>query len=330
MQTESGLKVTAKAPANIALIKFWGKRDEKLRIPMNNSVSVNLSSAFTTTSVQFRKSLNKDKITLNNHPLNNLESERITTHLDRIRKLAKLSLKAEVITINNFPQGSGIASSASGFAALSMAGAKAAGLNLNERQLSVLARLGSGSACRSIPNGWVEWKAGEKSEESFAYSLHDSKYWDVCDLIAIVSKKRKAVGSSEGHTLALNSPFYKSRLIGLDDKITKIKTAINNRDFCQMGEIVEAEALNMHAVMMTSIPALLYWTPETLQLMQNIIDWRKSGLKSYYTIDAGPNVHILCLSKDVKTLLTKLKREENVEEVIVNQISDGTKILSSV
>jgi len=160
------MKATAKAPANIASIKYWGRKDEKLRLPANDSISMNLSEVFTITTVEFSESYKKDEVKLVGKKLDRKEEKRIIDHLDRVRNLAKIKTFAKVVTKNNFPTGTGIASSASGFAALTVAAVKASGLEFSERQLSILARQGSGSACRSIPDGFVELKSGSSSDSS--------------------------------------------------------------------------------------------------------------------------------------------------------------------
>jgi len=147
------MKATAIAPSNIAFTKYWGRKDEILRLPENGSISMCLSNLLTTTTVEFSPNYTKDEITINGGGLEENEAERIIKHLDRVRKLANTNHKAKMVSNNNFPSGTGLSSSASGFAALSLAASKAAGLDLNEKDLSILARLGSGSACRSIPSG---------------------------------------------------------------------------------------------------------------------------------------------------------------------------------
>src|SRR3989344_8081503 len=179
------MKATTIAPSNIAFIKYWGKKDEVLRLPENGSVSMNLSNLLTTTTVEFNTSLKDDEITINNKRESN-KGSRAVKHLDRIRKLAKIETKAKVVTENNFPTGTGLSSSASGFAALTLAGAFAAGLNLSERELSILARQGSGSACRSIPDGFSEWLDGDTNETSYGIFLHPENYWDIVDVVAVV------------------------------------------------------------------------------------------------------------------------------------------------
>jgi diphosphomevalonate decarboxylase len=321
------MKATAKAPANIAFIKYWGKRNAKLRLPMNSSISMNLSEIFTITSVEFNQKLKEDLVKIDGKVVSDKEKERVVKHIERIRRLAKVKLKAKVESRNNFPKGTGLASSASGFAALTLAASKAAGLNLTEEQLSILARIGSGSACRSVPSGFVEWKAGNTNESSYARSLYSPDYWSICDVIAIVGRKSKKVGSTEGHALVESSPFLKTRLSGMKKKVDEIKMAMKEKDFSKFGEILEEEAINMHLVMMTSKPALYYWTPETLKIMLKVIEWRNQGLESYFTIDAGPNVHIICREQNVNKVKAKLVRLAGVKQIIINHPAEGARIV---
>jgi diphosphomevalonate decarboxylase len=321
------MKVTAKAPANIAFIKYWGKKDEKLRLPANSSISMNLSNAFTVTSVEFDPNIASDELIINGVKSSGDEVKRVSNHLNLIRNLSKIKDFARVESKNNFPKSSGIASSASGFAALTVAAATASGLQLSEKELSVLARLGSGSACRSIPDGFVEWKSGETSEESYAYSLFAPGYWKICDLIVIVGENSKKVSSTEGHAIAETSPFYKTRIAGMEIKISEIKSALKNKDFTKFGEILEAEAVNMHAVMMTSKPPLYYWLPETLKVITQVIELRSAGQECYFTIDAGPNVHVICNEADADNIKSKLSEITGVKQVLVNTAAEGAKTI---
>lgn len=323
------MKATAKAPANIASIKYWGRKDEKLRLPANDSISMNLSEVFTITTVEFSESYKKDEVKLVGKKLDRKEEKRIIDHLDRVRNLAKIKTFAKVVTKNNFPTGTGIASSASGFAALTVAAVKASGLEFSERQLSILARQGSGSACRSVPDGFVEWKSGTSSNSSFAHTLFPSDWLNVVDILVIVEKKTKKISSSEGHALTESSPFYGVRISGMKDKLKKIKQALTNKDFKTFGEISEAEAVNMHAVMMTSCPPLYYWTPETLKIILSVIEWREEGLPVYFTIDAGPNVHLLALPEEIDKIVQRLKRIEGIKGIIINKPTEGAKTIST-
>lgn len=321
------MKATVIAPANIAFIKYWGKKDEKLRLPINASISMNLDNVYTQTTVEFLTHLTKDKIVFLGEKASEKEKERIVKHLDRIRKKATIGDKARVVTKNNFPKATGIASSAAGFAALTLAGTTAAGLKLSEKELSVLARLGSGSACRSIPDGFVEWKKGVSSKTSYAETIFPANYWDIRDIVAIVAKEKKKVSSTEGHRLAPTSPFFKPRMKMMAGKIKKIKELIKKKKFVAFGELVEKEAINMHAVMMTSETPIFYWTPETIFLMKAVRQWREKKLNVFFTIDAGPNLHLICQGKDEKRVLDKLKRLKIMRKVVVNRPSQGAYLI---
>ncbi len=320
------MKITTKAPANIAFIKYWGKKDKILRLPANNSISMSLSNIFTITTVEFSKGLTNDKIEINGGQLNSEEEERIVKHLDKIRFLAKIKDFARVVTKNNFPKGTGIASSASGFAALTLAASKSAGLNLSEKELSIIARQGSGSACRSIPDGFTEWIAGNSSETSFAHSIFPANWWKICDITVLISKTSKKVSSSEGHDLAESSPFYPVRIADMENKVSEIKKALKEKNFEKFGEILEEEAINMHAVMMTSRPAILYWLPKTLELILLIREWRSNNLPIFFTIDAGPSVHLIC-EKENEMKVTQMLSKSGFKDFIVNNPSSGAKLV---
>ena len=225
-------------------------------------------------------------------------------------------------TKNNFPASAGIASSASGFAALTVAAAKSLGLQLSEKELTALARLGSGSACRSIPDGFVKW------EGEFAYSLYPADYWDLCDIVVVVEKTVKKVSSSSGHEAVETSPFFKRRLDEIPKRVQKIELAFQEKNFRVFGEMIEEDCLDMHHVMQTQIPPLMYWDDATKRIMEAVVSWRKLRLPVYFTIDAGPNVHLICEGKDEARVLDALKNISGVEEVILNKPSKGAHIIS--
>ena len=322
------MKKTAVAPSNIAFIKYWGKKDEVLRLPENGSISMNLSNLLTTTTVEFNPSFKEDSITINGVQEEN-EGNRAIKHLDRIRKLANIETKAKVVTVNNFPTGTGLSSSASGFAALTVAGAKAAGLNLSEKELSILARQGSGSACRSIPDGFVEWLDGETSETSYAVSLYPADYWDLRDVVAVVSKNKKEVSTTKGQKLVGTSPFFKVRLTNIKNKIALIKKYMSEKDFTAFGELLEAEALELHAIMLTSKPSLIYLLPGSLKIMHLVKKWRQDGLEVYFTVNTGQDIHLICQKKDVQTLTQKISEIEDVQKTIINTPSKGAHVVNS-
>lgn len=288
------LTATAQACPNIAFIKYWGNRDNALRLPANGSISMNLAGLTTQTCVTFDPDLQADTLMLNGVPSAGKTLARLAAFLDEVRRLAGKKLYAHVTTENNFPTGAGIASSASAYAALALAASHALGLDLNQQNLSRLARLGSGSACRSIPGGFVEWQKGGSDADSYAFSIAPPGHWALVDLVTVVQSERKPVGSSEGHSLAGSSPLQSARLSGAARRLDACRSAIVNRDFDALARVVELDSNLMHAVMMTSIPPLFYWQPASLALMKQVIQWRQQGLRVCYTLDAGPNVHILC------------------------------------
>jgi len=323
------LKATAVAPANIAFIKYWGKKDEVLRIPKNDSVSMCLDKEFTITTVEFRKELRRDEVIINKERVKDKERERVVRHLNRIRKKARLDLFTKVVSKNSFPSASGLASSASGFAALTLAASNAAGLNLLEKDLSRLARLASGSACRSIPSGFVYWQAGNSDKTSFAYSLYPPSYWHLRDLVVIVKSKKKKVSSTKGHELASENPFLKARLKLVKRNLVGIKKAFKSKDFSLLGEVIESETLSLHSVMLTSQPALLYWQPTTLAVMHKVISLREEGrIESYFTIDAGPNVHLICQQGTERRLKREIEKIKGVKRIIINKPSRGARIIN--
>ncbi len=288
------LSATAQASPNIAFIKYWGNRDHVQRLPSNGSISMNLDGLTTVTEVTFDPTLDSDILVLNGSQLSGPAYERVSQHLERVRALAGIREYARVESSNNFPTGTGIASSASGFAALTLAATAAAGLDLDESQLSRLARTGSGSACRSIPGGFVEWQPEESDRDSYAISLAPPEHWDLVDCIAIVSQEHKPTGSSEGHILAEGSPLQAARLARVPRHLEMCRRAILDKDFDVLAEVMELDSNMMHAVMMTGTPPVIYWEPATLTIMQEVQSWRRRGIPACYTIDAGPNVHVIC------------------------------------
>jgi len=320
---------TAQANPNIAFIKYWGNRDNALRIPMNGSISMNLDGLFTRTTVSFQPSLPFDELIINGREAGGPGLERVSYILDIIRGMAKMKDRAEVMTKNNFPSGAGIASSASAFAALALAGSKAAGLDLSERELSRLARRGSGSAARSIPGGFVEWQAGTCDEDSFAYSIADPNHWKLVDCVAIVSTSHKKTGSTEGHSLAPTSPLQEARLADAPRRLEICRNAILNCDFDAFAAIVELDSDMMHSVMITSTPALHYWRPTSLEVIDQVQAWRAEGIPACYTVDAGPNVHVICPESEAQHVDRQLREIPGVQDVLVARVGSGAQLVKN-
>src|SRR5688572_1602681 len=304
---------TAQACANIAFIKYWGNLDNTLRLPMNGSISMNLDGLYTRTTVSFQPSLPFDELIINGHEIAGAGRDRVSYILDIIRGMANIHERAEVMSENNFPSGAGIASSAAAFAALALAGSKAAGLSLNEPELSRLARRGSGSASRSIPGGFVEWQAGTDDEDSFAFSIAGPDHWDLVDCVAIVSASHKKTGSTEGHGIAWTSPLQAARVADAPRRLEICRKAILERDFNTFASIVEIDSDMMHAVMMTSTPALHYWKAASLEVMNGVRQWRAEGIPVCYTVDAGPNVHVICPAAQAELVEKRVREIQGVQ-----------------
>ncbi|MCL4732106.1 MAG: diphosphomevalonate decarboxylase [Planctomycetes bacterium] len=337
------MKSTAVAHANLAFVKYWGKVDSKLNIPTNGSISMNLSNAQTVTTVQFDEELEEDIIQEGEKQILNDSkfAKRVVKQLDIVRELAKTRSRAFISTENTFAKGVGIASSASGMAALTLAAVSALSLDLSEKDLSILARLGSGSACRSIPDGFVEWISLGKHEESYARSIANDDHWDLVDITVVVTQSEKAISSSEGHLLATNSPFFSTRLNNMTARLAKVKSAILDRDFLTFGQEIEKEAIELHAVAMTSsftqkntwISGIYYWNEETIKLIHKVQYWRSEGLPVYFTLDAGPTMHLITLSKYLPEVLSAIETFEQSQtihvkwEKIINYPAKGARII---
>ena len=317
---------TALAHPNIAMIKYWGNRDQDLRLPVSGSISMNLDGLFTRTTISFSASCKADSLRINNRPVRGPGLERVSGILDLIRDLAKIDLRAEVSSENNFPSGAGIASSASAFAALALAGSRATGVILTERELSRMARRGSGSACRSIPGGFVEWYPGNSDETSYAKSIAPPEHWDLADCVAIVSAGHKKTGSTEGHALAPTSPLQTARVADAPRRLDICRRAILERDFTSFAEIVELDSDMMHAVMMTSNPALFYWQPVSLSVMEAVREWRRNGLDVCYTVDAGPNIHVICKREQAKVVERRVREIPGVQNVLVATVGGPARL----
>ena len=323
------MKATAVANANIALIKYWGKRNKELVLPYNSSISMTCDGLHTKTTVEFGNYA-QDSITINDEELKKDEKD-IMGHIERIRKLAGIDRKAKIISESNFPVAAGLASSASGLTALSVAAAKAAGLNLGQKELSILSRMGSGSASRSVCEGFAEWHKGVKEDgsDSFAESIAPKSHWPQFRMLAcIVSEAKKPTGSRAGMAQTVdNCPYYDGWLKSIEADLDNMRKGIKEKNFALVGSTAEYNALKMHATMMTTRPSIIYWTPATMDVMHSIIKWRETGLEAYFTMDAGPQVKVLCLEKDLNELKSRLEAMDSVMRTITCKPGDATKVV---
>ncbi len=323
----SNFCATAIAHPNIAFIKYWGNKDEFLRIPLNSSLSMNLDNLFTRTQVEFDPRIHSDSLIIIREQCYGPSFDRLSKFLDILREKSKKEIYAKVISENNFPTAAGIASSASAFAALTLAAVNALELDLSEKELSQLARRGSGSASRSIPEGFVEWQAGNNDQDSFSFSIAPPSHWDLVDCITIVQSIPKRVSSTEGHRLANTSILQEIRVKDSNRRLEICKKAIINKDFEKFAQIIELDSNLMHAVMMTSQPPLFYWEPISLEIMRAVTDWRSQGIPVCYTIDAGPNIHVICTSGLAEKIKLDLLKIDGVIDVLLSGVGSGAQLV---
>lgn len=328
------MKSTFLATPNIAVVKYWGKRDNVLNLPDNGSISVTMDETLKTiTTVEFDERLNDDALFLNGKAALPEETARASKVLSAIRKQAGIKTKARVSSSNNFPTAAGIASSASGFAALACAGADAAGLNATCRKLSIFARLGSGSACRSVLGGFVEWKMGSKKDgsDSFAVQIAPASHWgEIRNVIAITNPERKKIGSAHGMEItAKTSKLYPER-VRLNPKIIgMMKKAILARDLEAFLTLTMRESSHLHAVMLDSFPPIIYLNDISREIMNAVLEYNeaKGKICAGYTFDAGPNAHVYTTAaceNEVKKLLSEI---DGVQKTIACRPGDGPRKL---
>lgn len=320
------MKSSAIAHSNIALIKYWGRHanyDSALNIPSNDNISMTKygfggnTRLQAHTTIDFSDKYKEDAIVLEQKLLKGREIERVLAVINPLRKLAGINTKFKAISKNDFPTQAGLASSAAGFAALTLAATDALGFNFSKEEISTYARLGSGSAARSIHGGFVMWHKGNSHKTSYAEQLCVSAKFDMNAVVAIIHRVKKDTTSDIGHEKAYTSPFNKIRVEESNKQIKKMKGAIWENDFSTVGKIAEENCMYMHTVMMTSRPALFYWHPNTIKLIKFIQKIRNEGLECYFTIDAGPNVHCLCKSKNVYGLQKILAEQKFIRETIL-------------
>ncbi|MFB9770502.1 diphosphomevalonate decarboxylase [Lactiplantibacillus modestisalitolerans] len=319
--------VTAKAHTNIALVKYWGKRDATLMLPQTGSISLTLDHFYTQTQVRFNDQLPTDQITFNGTRLAAPQAQRISTFLDLIRQQSGQTAAAEVVTTNHVPTSAGLASSASGFAALAAAASRAAGMTLTPTELSRLARRGSGSATRSIFGGFVEWHAGHDDQSSYAEPLQDPVDWDIQMIAVVLKKSPKPISSTAGMArVVATSPYYPAWIETTKHDLTAMRAAISARDLEAVGTIAERSAMRMHALNLSAEPAFTYFTADTLTAINTVKDLRARGINCYYTLDAGPNVKIICAGRDTTVITTALKQAFAAEQLIVAKPGPGITV----
>jgi len=328
--TPGTMHARASARANIALAKYWGKSDLEHNVPAVPSVSLTLDQLVTETEVCFVERLESDVVMLDARPATAREVHRAVAMLDRVRRIAGLRCKATVTTSNHFPTAAGLASSASGFAALAAAATRAAGLELEPQALSVLARESSASAARSIFGGFVELPGGKPGQRSLAaHQIAPEHHWDVCLVVALTAAGPKSVSSSDAMERSRRtSPYYRAWVEHAPHWATTIKDAIRDRDLAALGSAMEHSTFSFHSCAMTAEPRILYWNPATVAALRTVTGLRERGVSAWSTMDAGPHVKVLCEAADASRVQEALHQTPGVLETRVAKPGTGIEVLS--
>ncbi|MFT8705277.1 diphosphomevalonate decarboxylase [Bifidobacterium aquikefiricola] len=354
------MQATARANANIALVKYWGKADESLIIPHASSLSLTVDGLGTTTQVTFHDGTSGkaaaskheseesdetgDTLTIDGERHQGKALHRVSAFLDRIRELAGIQARANVISCNTVPYAAGLASSASAFAALAAAASHAAGLHMDDRDLSRLARYGSGSASRSIYAGLAVWHAGHDDASSYAEAIaslleSEGASADAAEsardfgmhlamIVILISNKKKAISSRAAmHRSVETSPLYRPWIQSCKDDLRQAITAVRRGDIEMLGTVTERNSYGMHATMMTAQPPVLFWQPETVEALHAVEDLRASGLGAWSTMDAGPNVKVLTSAKDAVRVCEALRERMPERDIRIHMAGEGVRIL---
>jgi diphosphomevalonate decarboxylase len=324
---------TAVAHPNIALVKYWGKREHSLNLPAAGSLSVTLGPMSTRTRVSFGV-VDRDRFVLNGQEQGEKETARISRFVDLIRALRPDAGFASIDSTNDFPTAAGLASSSSGFAALALAASTAAGLDLDRRTLSVLARRGSGSAARSIDGGFVRMAAGShlNGEDAYATPIFAPDHWDLHVVIAVTTEKSKDVPSTDGMNLTQRtSPYFDAWVRTVDPAIEAATEAIAARDFARLAEVAEASALQMHASAMAAVPGVIYYNGTTIDVVHAVRAMRgRDGLPVFFTIDAGPHVKVFTEAASVAEVERRLRELPGVVRTIHATPAGAARIVERV
>jgi diphosphomevalonate decarboxylase len=321
----------AQAQPNIALVKYWGKRDVALNLPSVGSLSITLESLWTRTAVRFVPGRVHDQINIDGRS-DPAATKRAVACLAMLRRLAGNDWGAIVDSHNNFPTAAGLASSASGFAALVCAGGHALGLDISLTEMSLLARRCSGSAARSVFGGYVEWAHGRLADgtDSVAHELLPASAWPLRVAVAITSRAAKEVGSSEGMQRTVQtSPFQTAWVQSQEADLTRARNAIVGRDFEALAQVSEHSCLKMHALALAAQPGLLYWNGATVECMQRVRELRREGVPVFFTVDAGPQLKAVCEAQAIEQVKAALCEVPGVLDVLDSGLGGGVRAISA-
>ena len=312
--------ITVSAAANIALVKYWGKAGGPGNLPATGSLSIGLEDLRTSTTI----ALADDAQDLFDDGLDEAGRQRVITFLEQARVEFGQQVYFDIRTRNNFPTGSGLASSASGFAALAIGLDRLLGLGLSGADLSRLARRGSGSAARSIYGGWVEIVV---DGEAHALPLAAADDWPLEVVVAVTTEAAKAIGSTEAMVrTAATSPYYAGWLETHGADMASARHALETRDFEQLARTAEHNCLKMHAAIMTSQPPVLYWLPATLAVMHEVRQMRGSGTPAFFSIDAGAQVKVICEPGSGAAVARRLAALPGVQRTISTRVGGAPMV----
>jgi diphosphomevalonate decarboxylase len=321
-------RAAARAGANFALVKYWGKADARLNVPAVGSISITLDALFTETEVELAPELAADELTLDGRRRDE-DTAKVSACVDLLRSKAGVDTRVRVASRNNFPTGAGLASSASGFAALVRAAEAAFGLALSPRERSIVARFGSGSAARSIFGGFVEMHAGTSPDgaDSFAEPLLEGREWPLEVVIAVTAKGEKEVGSRSGMTRsATSSPYYAPWVAGQPPDLAAARAAIHARDFAALADVAEHNCLKMHAAALAARPPLVYWNGATVECLHAVRRLRAGGVPVFFTIDAGPQLKAVCAPGARAEVQRALHTVPGVLELLTSALGPGAEL----
>lgn len=322
------MRAVAKARANIALVKYWGKRNAALNTPARGSLSVTLDALVTETSVELVEG-DRDELVFDGAPGSGSDLDRVSRFLDLIRERAKNSKRARIVTSSTFPSASGLASSASGFAALAVASLRAYGLSLTPREVSILARRGSGSAARSIFGGFVRMHAGERNDgtDAFAEPI-EGTHLELHAAIAVFRSDRKKVASGVAMEWTRErSPYYEAWLATVERDLAEAEDALKRSDFSKLGEVAEGNCLAMHACVMAARPGIFYFCPSTLWAIDRIRSLRTVGVPVFFTIDAGPHLVAFTTRASLRQVAAALEEHPDIDRVIRSEIGGPAELV---
>lgn len=316
------MRATATAQPNIALIKYWGKRDTQKNLPAVGSISITLDELFTRMQVQLDASVSEDVLTVNGKPAASM-LPRVSQCLDRV--LGDDRERALIESTCNFPIAAGLASSASAFAAAVVAAAAAGGRKLPTAQLATLAGAASGSAARSLYGGFAELRnVGDEIEVG---TLREANDWPLRVVVAITTDQSKPVSSGEAMELSrTTSPFYDNWVNNQAADLDAARSAIESRDFQMLATVAEHNCLKMHSVMWASRPAIVYWNSATLNCLQTVRQLQADGVAVFFTIDAGPQVKAVCLPQHESDVRAALAQTDGVTATMLSGLGPGARL----